>query len=81
MVISQPTGIVSVEEGSIHGTTIEVRTVSVARTSSAKAPHVTQFARRLSIDVEKGSLHSTLGMSTENTDLTNHLESSLKRID
>jgi hypothetical protein len=46
-----------------------------------QAPHVTQFARRLSIDVEKGSLHSTLGMSTENTELTNHLESSLKRID
>ncbi|KAG2174076.1 hypothetical protein INT44_000190 [Umbelopsis vinacea] len=81
MVISQPTGVVSVEEGTIDGTVIQVETISLARTSSAKAPHVTKFARRFKVNVEDGTLHSTMGMATEATDLTQHLESTLKRID
>ncbi|KAI8583341.1 hypothetical protein K450DRAFT_223156 [Umbelopsis ramanniana AG] len=81
MVISQPTGVVSVEEGTIDGTVIQVETISLARTSSAKAPYVTQFVRRFQVNVEESTLHSTMGMATEATDLTQHLESTLKRID
>ncbi|KAH8555962.1 hypothetical protein BGW37DRAFT_525932 [Umbelopsis sp. PMI_123] len=81
MVISQPTGIASIEEGAIDGTTIQVETVSLARTSSAKAPHVTKFNRRFVVNVEEGTLHSVMGMATETTDFTQHLESTLKRID
>ncbi|GAB5589342.1 THAP domain-containing protein 4 [Umbelopsis nana] len=81
LVIAQPTGVVSVEEGTINGTTLEVETASVAHTSSAKAPHVNKFRRRFEINSEQGTLHSVMGMATEVTEYTQHLESTLKRID
>ncbi|KAI8359543.1 hypothetical protein B0O80DRAFT_233281 [Mortierella sp. GBAus27b] len=45
LILSQPTGVASVEVGKINGTTIDWKTTGIVRSPSAKPPHVTEFTR------------------------------------
>jgi len=79
LVVSQPTGIVEVGEGTldITGDTLEIRLGSrfVGLTSSAK--EVTEVDRTLRLD--RGVLRTTLAMAAVGHPLTHHLASELRR--
>jgi glutaredoxin len=79
LVVSQPTGIVEVHEGSLDmtGDTLEIRLGSrfVGLTSSAK--EVTYVERALGLD--RDVLHTTLAMAAVGNPLTHHLASELRR--
>ncbi|KAG0349348.1 hypothetical protein BG004_007532 [Podila humilis] len=48
LILSQPTGVASVELGTINDSTVEWRSSSIVRSPSAKPPHVTEFTRYVS---------------------------------
>ena len=79
--VAQVTGLVEVEEGSItadeksgSAVTVDVRTVGLTRTTSAKPPHVREIRRVWRLSEEGGRLGYELFMATEHTpELTSHL--------
>lgn len=79
LVVSQPTGIVEVDEGTLDtvGAALEIRLVSrvVGVTSSAK--EVSEVER--TFDLDDGVLRTTLAMAAVGFRLTHHLESQLHR--
>ncbi|GJJ74519.1 hypothetical protein EMPS_06877 [Entomortierella parvispora] len=81
LILSQPTGVASVELGTIEGSTIRWKLHSVVRSPSAKAPHVTDFTRVWTINTANKTFDYVFAMATENTPLQDHLEVSMRKVD
>jgi hypothetical protein len=75
LVLAHPTGVVEVAEGQIEGTAIEVGTVHVEGTSSAKS--VRALSRRL--EVRGDRLAYTVAMAAVGHPLQHHLAAELHR--
>lgn len=75
LVIAQPTGIVEVDEGTVTGTSLTLRSVTVATTSTARS--VGSVERRLS--VEGDTLRYQLWMGAVGQPHQIHLEAILHR--
>jgi hypothetical protein len=76
LVISHPTGVVEVEEGSFGGSSLRLRSRIVACTGSAK--HVAAIER--DIDVRDDVIAYTLRMAAVGEPLTEHLVARLHRV-
>ncbi|KAF8938157.1 hypothetical protein EDD21DRAFT_350401 [Dissophora ornata] len=81
LILSQPTGVASVEVGKIDGTTVDWTTTGVVRSPSAKPPHVTQFTRTWVVDPVNKTFSYKFSMATENTPLQPHLEVDLRKVE
>ncbi|KAF9957590.1 THAP domain-containing protein 4 [Modicella reniformis] len=81
LILSQPTGVASVEVGKIHGTTIDWETAGIVRSPSAKPPHVTQFTRKWIVDPAAKTFSYTFSMATDDTTLQPHLEVQLHKVE
>lgn len=75
VVLSHPTGVAEVSEGTVDGFTIDLRTVSVAGTQSAKK--VSALERRF--EVAGDVLRYVVGMAAVGVPLTHHLSAELHR--
>ncbi|KAF9103672.1 THAP domain-containing protein 4 [Mortierella sp. GBA35] len=80
LILSQPTGVASIEVGAIKGTTVSWETTSIIRSPSAKPPQTTHFTREWVIDVEQKTFSYEFSMATENTPLTRHLEVHMQKV-
>ena len=76
LVLVHPTGIVEIEEGTVEGTTIEVATTVVGKTSTAK--EVTSLERTFTVDGDV--LRYEVRMAAVGVPLTSHLKAELKRV-
>ncbi|KAF9582970.1 THAP domain-containing protein 4 [Lunasporangiospora selenospora] len=81
LILSQPTGVASVEEGKIHGTTVDWTATSIIRSPTAKPPHVTEFTRKWEVDPESKTFKYLFSMATESTPLQPHLEVTMTKVD
>jgi hypothetical protein len=77
LVLAHPTGVVEVEEGTLSGERIELRTTSVARTATAK--EVTALARV--VERREGILSYAVDMAAVGQPLQHHLAAELRRVD
>ena len=75
LVLSQPSGIVELHEGTITERSVRLRSTSVLTTATAK--DVTEVTR--SIDVSDGSLTYDLSMAAVGLPLQHHLHATLSR--
>ena len=75
VVMAHPNGMVDVEEGTVEGTTIELATTSVGRTSTAK--EYTSLSRSLTVDGDV--LTYRLSMAVVGRPLAVHLEAVLRK--
>jgi hypothetical protein len=75
LVLAHPTGVVEVEEGTLHGTVVALASTGVARTASAK--EVTGLARHLAVDGDV--LTYQLDMAAVGQPGQVHLEATLRR--
>lgn len=75
LVLAHPTGIVEVQEGTLDGTVIALRTTSVVRTATAK--RVDAVERDVRVDAEL--LSYRLRMAAVGQPLSDHLEAALHR--
>ena len=75
LVLSQPSGIVELHEGTITERSVRLRSTSVLTTATAK--DVTEVTR--SIDVSDGSLTYDLSMAAVGQPLLHHLHATLHR--
>lgn len=76
VVLAHPTGVVEVEQGSVDGTEVELASVSVA--CSATAKEVTAIERILGVRDER--LSYRLRMAAVGQPLTHHLAADLRRV-
>ena len=76
VVLAHPNGIVEVAEGTVEGTVIELASVTVARTGTAK--EVTSLQR--SLQVQGGTLLYDLHMAAVGHPLTKHLTAELRHV-
>jgi hypothetical protein len=75
LVLAHPTGQVEIEEGTVSGTTISLRSTLVGRTSTAK--DVTAMARQ--VTVRGHGLRYTLDMAAVGQAMQSHLRAELER--
>ena len=75
VVLAHPTGITEVTEGTLADDRIDLRTTSIARTSTSK--DVTIVERTFTVDGD--TLHYTVRMAAVGVPLTHHLEATLHR--
>lgn len=83
LILDSGEGLASVEEGSCSGTTVSLASTSLARSSSARPPHVTSYTRTIAVDTDREPpvLRYTMDMATTNTpQLTRHLEAELTKV-
>ena len=76
VVLAHPTGIVEIQEGTLAGTTIDVASTTVARTSTAK--EVGRLER--TVRVEGDVMRYELRLAAVGVPLTHHLSATLHRI-
>lgn len=76
LVVAHPTGVVEVEEGSLVGTTLELGSRAVSRTTTAK--EVTALTRRIVVDGD--TLEYSLAMGAVGLELQHHLSATLRRV-
>jgi len=76
LVLAHSFGAVEIEEGSIHGTRIEVRSRSVDSTGTAKP--IQSMARTLEVDGDV--LSYTVAMAYGDHSLQEHLQAALRRV-
>jgi nitrobindin-like protein len=77
IVLAHPTGIAEIEEGTIRGTTIEVGTSSVSRSSTAK--EVNRLERTITVDGDV--MRYEVRMAAVGVPLTTHLTAELHRVE
>jgi THAP4-like, heme-binding beta-barrel domain len=75
LVLSHPFGVVELDEGTVEGTVVTVRSRHVAGTSTAK--EITEIERRF--EVEGDVLRYTVAMAAVGIPLTHHLAAELHR--
>ena len=75
LVLAHPTGVTEIDEGVVTGTTLDVSTVTVGRTSSAK--EVTALARHF--EVHGHLLTYTVAMAAVGQPMQHHLRAELER--
>ncbi|CAG8529171.1 823_t:CDS:2 [Gigaspora margarita] len=80
LVLAQPTGIASIEEGRLEGTTLTLTSKDVVRTSTAKPPHIAEFKRTWKVDPKNNVLTYTFDMSTTDKPMAPHLSATLHKI-
>jgi nitrobindin-like protein len=77
IVLVHPTGISEIQEGSVNGSTVDVATTSVTRTSSAK--EVTQLERTFKVDGDL--MRYEVRMAAVGLPLQPHLSAELRRVE
>ena len=77
IVLAHPTGVAEIQEGTVRGTTIDVATTSVSRTTTAK--EVAALERTFTVDGDV--LRYEVRMAAVGVPLTSHLRAELKRVD
>ncbi|CAG8552412.1 5643_t:CDS:2, partial [Dentiscutata heterogama] len=80
LVLAQPTGVASIEEGRLEGTTLTLTSKDIARASTAKPPHVAEFKRILKVDPQNNVLTYTFDMSTADKPMAPHLSATLHKV-
>ncbi|RUS22728.1 hypothetical protein BC937DRAFT_87539 [Endogone sp. FLAS-F59071] len=81
LVAVAPNGLASVEEGTISGTTLSLRSKALARTSTARPPYATEFTRTINVDVAAGKLSYVFDMAAGDASLQRHLEAALEKVE
>jgi len=80
LVLAQPTGIASIEEGRIDGTTIMFRSTDISRSTTAKPPHVAEYTRTWMVDPVNDTMTYVFNMSTQSKQMAQHLNATLRRV-
>jgi hypothetical protein len=77
LVLVHPTGVVEVDEGAFDGSSLRLRSILVAGTTSAK--EVTAMERDFDFDIGSGVITYSLRMAAVGQPLTHHLQARLQR--
>ncbi|CAG8606456.1 1717_t:CDS:2 [Cetraspora pellucida] len=80
LVLAQPTGIASIEEGRLKGKTLTLTSKCIARSSTSKPPHVTEFRRTWTVDLNDNVLTYTFDMATSDKPMAPHLSAILYKV-
>ncbi len=76
IVLAHPTGVVEIQEGTVSGTVIDVRSTTIAQTATAK--DVRALERTFVVDGD--ALRYEVRMEAMGVPLTHHLEAELRRV-
>ncbi|CAG8620691.1 6588_t:CDS:2 [Paraglomus occultum] len=73
-------GVATVEEGQIEGTSLSLHCSNIARSASAKPPHVQEYKRRWQYDPRANTLTYEFFMATSQTPMEPHLFATLHKV-
>ncbi|CAG8826696.1 13596_t:CDS:2, partial [Gigaspora margarita] len=79
LVLAQPTGIVSIEEGRLEGTILTLTLKGISHTSTAKPPHIAEFKRTWKVDPKNNMLTYTFDMLMIDKPMAPHLSATLHK--